>query len=155
MSILLESGDLQHHIFNTLQPAYARRYRSMISAVEQYLIPLGVTLSQTDREVIGGYFIWLTLPTPLQAEGVAMYAKRDENLVIAPGPVFGVYGDEKVVDLTRKVRLCFSWEDEPKLAEGIHRLGQVIARMQSALDEEHPVTTRPSEGSGFLVEQYR
>ena len=130
MSKLLESGDLQRHIFHTLQPSYARRYRSMISSIEQDLIPLGVTLPQESREVIGGYFIWLTLPLRLDAEEVAMYAKQEENLIIAPGPMFGVYGDEKAVDLTRKVRVSFSWEDEQKLAEGIQRLGQVIVNAQ-------------------------
>ena len=130
MSKLLESGDLQKHIFQTLQPCYARRYRSMIAAIEQYLIPLGVTLPQPSRTVIGGYFIWLTLPEPLDAEEVAAYAKKHENLIIAPGPMFGVYGDETAVDLTRKVRVCFSWEEEEKLADGIQRLGQVIANVQ-------------------------
>ena len=108
MSNFLESGDLQRHIFQTLQPTYARRYRSMISAIEYYLTPLGVTLPQTSREVIGGYFIWLSLPSPLQAEEVAILAKRNENLVIGPGPMFAVCGDEKAVNLDGKVRLCFS-----------------------------------------------
>lgn len=155
MSSLLRSGDLQHHIFDTLQPAYARRYHRMISAIDKYLVPLGITLSQTDREVVGGYFIWITIPRPLLAEQVAIYAKRDQNLVIAAGPIFGVYGDEKVVDLTRKVRLCFSWEDENKLAMGVQRLSQVIARMQRGLDEERSAPPHPEEGSSCLMEQFR
>ena len=128
MSKLIESGALQSHIFKTLQPAYARRYQSMISAIEEHLLPLGVTLTQTSRDVVGGYFIWLSLPAPLQAEEVAGHA-REENLIIAPGPIFAVYGDEKAVDLERKVRVCFSWEDESMLAEGIQRLARVIGTM--------------------------
>ena len=85
MSKLLESGDLQRHVFQTLQPTYARRYRIMIHAIVKHLIPLGVTMPQPNRKIIGGYFIWITLPTPLHAEGVAVLAKLDENLVIAPG----------------------------------------------------------------------
>ena len=126
MSNLIESGALQSHIFKTLQPAYARRYQSMISAIEEHLLPLGVTLPQTSRDVVGGYFIWLSLPAPLQAEEVAGRAREEENLIIAPGPIFAVYGDEKAVDLERKVRVSFSWEDESMLAEGIQRLAQVI-----------------------------
>ena len=125
---LVESGGLQHHIFHTLQPAYARRYRSMIDAVEEYLIPLGVTMPQSDRKIVGGYFIWISLPAPLQAERVAAHAK-EENLIIAPGHLFAVRGDEKVVNLDRQVRLCFSWEDEDKLADGVRRLGHVIKAM--------------------------
>jgi len=127
----------------------------MISAIEDYVVPLGVTLPQTDGEVVGGYFIYLTLPAPLQAEEVAMLAKEDENLIIAPGPIFGVYGDEKAVDLTRKVRLCFSWEAEQKLAEGIQRLGQVIMRLQRDMGLTESLSRRLSGNSSFLMEQYR
>ena len=130
MSNLLKSGDLQHHIFQILQPTYARRYRSMVSAIEEHLLPLGVTLPQPDRGVVGGYFIWLSLPAPMQSEEVAMRARQEANLVIAPGPIFAVHGDERAVDLERKVRVCFSWEQEEMLAEGIQRLAQVIGSMQ-------------------------
>ena len=130
MSILIKSGDLQRHIFQTLQPTYARRYQRMISAIEEHLLPLGVTLPQASRDVVGGYFIWLNLPAPMQAEEIAVRARQEENLIIAPGPIFAVHGDEKAVDLYRKVRVCFSWEEEAMLAEGMQRLAQVIGRMQ-------------------------
>ena len=126
MAELLESGDLQHHIASILLPSYARRYYSMISAVERYLVPLGVQLPQTDRHVLGGYFIWLALPSPLVAESVALRAKEAENMIIAPGPMFGVYGDADEPGLKRKVRLCFSWEAPELLEEGIKRLGLVV-----------------------------
>lgn len=130
MSNLIESGDLQRHISQTLQPTYARRYQCMVSAIEKLLLPLGVTLPQTSRDVVGGYFIWLSLPAPMQAEEVALRARQEENLIIAPGPIFAVYGDEKAVDLERKVRVCFSWEPEAMLAEGIQRLAQVIGSLK-------------------------
>jgi len=155
MSKLLESGDLQRHIFHTLQPSYAQRYRSMIDAIEKHLIPLGVTMPQCNREIVGGYFIWTTLPAPLQAEEVAMLAKREENLIIAPGHLFAVSGDERAVDLDRQVRLCFSWEDKDKLADGIRRLGQVVARMQRRPSLDDGSTARPPGDSSSLMEQYR
>ena len=154
MSNLLESGELQDHIHRTLQPAYARRYRTMMATIEEHLIPLGVTLPQASRDVVGGYFIWLSLPAPLQADEVAFAAKRDENLVIAPGPVFAVTGDEKAVALVRNVRMCFSWEDEDKLAEGIRRLGQVIWRMQNVKCQAGNESARPNVNSSSLVDQY-
>ncbi len=80
--------------------------------------------------MVGGYFIWLSLHAPLLAEEVAMRALREENLIIAPGSIFAVYGDEKAVDLERQVRVCFSWEEEASLAEGIQRLAHVIGIMQ-------------------------
>lgn len=155
MSSLIESGDLQRHILQTLQPTYARRYRSMISAIKEHLLPLGVTLPQTSPDVVGGYFIWLSLPAPMQAEEVAMRARQEKNLIIAPGPIFAVYGDEKAVALERKVRVCFSWEHEAMLAEGIQRFAQVIDIMQRDRREQEK-TTSPAPGeSSFLVEQYR
>ena len=131
MTKLLESGHLQHHIIDTLQPAYARRYHAMISAIEKYLLPLDVRLPQSERDVIGGYFIWLTLPSPLVADDVAIEARQAENLIIGPGPLFGVYGDADEQGLKGKVRLCFSWEDEEYLQEGIQRLSRVIRTMQN------------------------
>lgn len=116
----------------------------MISAIEEYLLPLGVLLPQIDRDVVGGYFIWLTLPSPLKAEVVATRSKQTENLIIMPGPKFAVYGDEGVVDLVREVRLCFSWVQENLLIEGIQRLARVIATMQeTSCQLEMTTATRP------------
>ena len=83
-----------------------------------------------------------------------MCAKRDENLVVAPGHIFAVTGDEKVVDLDRKVRVSFSWEQEGRLAEGIRRLSQVIANMQRFEGQQEKGMAPPSEGSSSLVDQY-
>lgn len=125
----------------------------MISAIETHLLPVGVTLPQMDREVIGGYFIWLTLPSPLLAEQVSVSAQEDEDLIIAPGPIFGVYGNEEAVDLTRNVRLCFSWEEEDKLAEGIQRLGRMITRLQKdSGGQESTWKERSGEGSKMMEE---
>jgi DNA-binding transcriptional MocR family regulator len=55
----------------------------MVAAINKHLVPLGVGLPQTDREVVGGYFIWLTLPSPLKGATVAQRAKEDENLAVA------------------------------------------------------------------------
>ncbi|KAL8950982.1 MAG: hypothetical protein Q9222_003016 [Ikaeria aurantiellina] len=128
---MLKSGELEDHIFTTLQPTYARRYYSMMKAIERHLLPLGVTMPQSDRAVVGGYFLWLSLPKPLLADEVARQAKEEENLTIGPGSLFGVYGDERKEDLDRQVRLCFSWEEEDNLIKGMERLAAVIRRMQS------------------------
>jgi len=55
----------------------------MVEAINKHLIPLGVDIPQTDREVVGGYFIWLTLPSPLKGAVVAQRAKEEENLAVA------------------------------------------------------------------------
>lgn len=130
MAELLRSGDLQRHILQALQPAYASRYRKMMAAIQQHLLPLGVTTPQMGTEVVGGYFIWLTLPEPLNARELAAAAKEVENVIIAPGSLFGVDGDSTEDDFERGIRLCFSWEDEEKLGEGVERLARTVRRMQ-------------------------
>jgi DNA-binding transcriptional MocR family regulator len=62
----------------------------MVGAINKHLIPLGVKIPQTDREVAGGYFIWLTLPSPLKGAVVAQRAKEEENLAVAKGEMFEV-----------------------------------------------------------------
>lgn len=135
MAKLMESGDLQRHIFQTLQPAYAHRYHRMMTAIEDHLVPLGVTLQQLNRKVMGGYFIWLTLPYPLRADDVAAKARVEENLIVKEGTSFGVWGDSDGQDLAGKIRVCFSWEEESMLVEGIERLGNVIYGMKQSSEE--------------------
>ena len=134
MSKLLESGDLQQHIVGTLQPAYARRYYSLMLAIEEQLIPLGVQLPQTERRLMGGYFVWFSLPSPMDAVRVAVRAKNQHNLIVAPGAMFGVNGDADIERLKGKIRVCFAWEQEELIVEGIERLGSVIRNMQDELD---------------------
>lgn len=125
----IKTGTLQSHITKTLQPAYARRYRLMMDAIQEILVPLGVKLPQPDRSIIGGYFLWMELPAPLLASEVAARAKETQNLIIGPGPIFAVHGNERKEELARAVRLSFSWESEDVLQTGIGRLGAVVKEM--------------------------
>lgn len=104
----------------------------MMEAIEHHLLPLGVTLPQSNRDVVGGYFLWFALPKPLLADEVARVTKEEENLIIGQGSLFAVYGDERTEDLERQVRVCFSWEEENNIPEGIERLARVISRMLEA-----------------------
>jgi DNA-binding transcriptional MocR family regulator len=79
----LATGELQRFVYDTLQPTYCRRYREMVKAINRELVPLGVRMPQTDRDVVGGYFIWLTLPDPLKGAVLAQRAKEEENIVVA------------------------------------------------------------------------
>lgn len=48
---MLESGQLQKHIFDVLLPDYASRFRRMIGAIERMLHPLGK----------GPFLLWRTM----------------------------------------------------------------------------------------------
>lgn len=103
----------------------------MLQAIKQDLLPLGATMPQTDLEVAGGYFIWLTLPYGLSAEMLAERTLSEESLVIAPGPLFKVQGDNagKRMRFESDFRLCFSYLEEDLMVEGVHRLAKVLAKV--------------------------
>jgi DNA-binding transcriptional MocR family regulator len=79
----LETGELQRFVYDTLQPTYCKRYRKMVEVINKELISLGVRLPQTDRDVVGGYFIWLTLPDSVDGAALAQRAKDEQNVVVA------------------------------------------------------------------------
>ncbi|PYI05601.1 PLP-dependent transferase [Aspergillus sclerotiicarbonarius CBS 121057] len=124
---LFPTGIIEGFIGRSLQPAYVRRYYRMMSAIREHLAPLGVGLPPTP-EVAGGYFIWLRLPSPLRASDLASIAQRDQKLIVAPGNVFGVQRDPATGknEFDDGIRLCFAWEEENKLEEGVRRLASVI-----------------------------
>ncbi|KAF2104321.1 PLP-dependent transferase [Rhizodiscina lignyota] len=123
---ILATGELQSYVLDVLQPSYAARYHTMMTAVEEHLLPLGLTLVQSDREVIGGYFIWLTLPSHIDAAVLAETARTEENLLIGEGALFQVPGDTSDAVFAHSIRLCFAWEDVDKLLPGVERLGRLI-----------------------------
>jgi DNA-binding transcriptional MocR family regulator len=126
---LLQDGSLEAHIREVLIPSYARRWRMMMDAIERELVPLGASVSKVSlegKDVFGGYFIWFELPEGMSAERVAVWAKERENLIVAQGDMFEVYGDEQAARFERWMRVCFAWEEEELLVEGIERLGRVV-----------------------------
>lgn len=128
ISHLLEHGTLQKRISEVLQPAYGSRYRALHAAIEKHLVPLGVTLPQSDRDVVGGYFVWLTLPSAIYADKLAARCREEENVVVAPGSMFEVPGDDSV-KFEHCARFCFAWETEENMAQGVKRVADVLGRM--------------------------
>ncbi|RYP34635.1 hypothetical protein DL767_004195 [Monosporascus sp. MG133] len=143
---LLSSGGLDAHVARTLRPAYRRRHALLLAAVREHLVgPLGARVSEAvrvpsspssvsgeDLFVYGGYFLWISFPEDSgvpPARAVAERCLAEENLVVGAGPRFEVHGDEAAVRFERGLRLCFAWEDEAALVEGVERLARVIRRM--------------------------
>ena len=121
MTHLLQTGQLQKHIAHTLQLAYAKNYHALHDAITTHLLPLGFSLPQPTRKVIGGFFVWLSLPEGLSAREFAQVCKEEEGVIVAPGVMFEVPGDEGV-RFGGNVRLCFAWEEEHRLVEGVRRM---------------------------------
>ncbi|CAI7608208.1 unnamed protein product [Penicillium glandicola] len=119
---------IQTHIRDVLQPKYAERYHTLLSAIHEHLVPLGVTVP-APTAAAGGYFMWIGLPAPLRAADVVQQAS-EEKLRLSPGDVFQVPGDPQVTNgFADRLRLCFAWEEPRHLTEGMRRLAHVINRM--------------------------
>lgn len=149
---LLASGDLDHHLVHVLRPAYQRRHVVLLEAVKRLLVPLGARVAvaggvpvpgqEEALRVYGGFFLWITFAetTPSTADNgggrkipeaatIAAHCLTDENLMVGVGHLFEVHGDEAAVRFARDVRLCFAWEDEAVLVEGVERLARVVRRL--------------------------
>jgi DNA-binding transcriptional MocR family regulator len=137
LSDLVHSGELEKYINETITPALKRRHQMMMDAIHQHLIPHGAevrTSSLKGHGIYGGYFVWMTLDTKVTAEVVGRAALADENLIIGTGNMFEVKGDEESAKFDKQIRLCFSWEPEEDIVEGVERLGRVLQRIQDAPD---------------------
>ena len=131
---VLGSGELDRHLENKVRPALQARHSLIMAAIKKELGALGVHVldsAEADRGVYGGYFVWVTLPPNkgVTAEEIADRALQEENLIIAPGNLFEVRGDEKAAQFPDSIRLTFSWEDVDVIVEGVARLGTVLKRV--------------------------
>ncbi|KAI1815362.1 PLP-dependent transferase [Poronia punctata] len=150
---LLRGGEVTGHIDRVLRPAYSRRHGVLVRAINSELVPLGVEMrggSLRGREdVYGGYFVWIHLPRSKTgwpaAREIADRCRVDEDLLIGNGELFAVHGDEEAARFEDGVRLCFSWEDEEDLEEGVRRLARVIKTM---LNEGPDKWRREKKGPG-------
>ncbi|KAF4219528.1 hypothetical protein CNMCM8980_009347 [Aspergillus fumigatiaffinis] len=128
---MLQDGSLTKHIREVLIPAYSHRHFIMVSAVKERLSPLGVGIHTDASDALhaGGFFVWIRLPQPLTACNVTERALQDENLIVGNGDIFIVPGNQSSLFHDQCLRLCFAWEDEADLTEGVRRLEKVLVRM--------------------------
>lgn len=134
MCELLRSGDLGKHIERVLVPAYRRRYGLLMDAIRRWLVPVGVTVGEVscDGGIFGGFFVWVEMPLGVNSGVVARRAREREGVVVAPGSMFEVEGDDGV-RFERGVRLCFAWVEEEELGEGVERLGRVVDEVKEGV----------------------
>ncbi|KAK2593490.1 Valine--pyruvate aminotransferase [Conoideocrella luteorostrata] len=134
LSETLRTSALQKHIQQKSCPSLQRRHRLVMNAIQQYILPLGYHTRETSllgARIYGGYFIWLTPEEgiTLSSKLVAEVAVGEENLAIGYGCMFEVRGDEESAQFRGDIRLCFAWEPEDVMIEGIERLGRLLKRM--------------------------
>lgn len=134
---MIQKGDLNRHIDGTCRPALRRRHALLMQAVHQKLDKFGIEVIDSNvtdggEGVYGGYFVWITFPKGPTAQDIAKAAMEEENLIVPPGEMFQVKGDEESVGFKNSIRLCFSWEGEEDLVEGVARLGRVVESLSIA-----------------------
>lgn len=156
---LVKSGQLQQYIEERTRPALQRRHRLLMDALDEYISPLGATLRRTSiieesdtrgdkPDIYGGYFVWFSLhDDDLPTKLIADVAKMEENLIIGNGSMFAVRGDEDKVSFDKDIRLCFSWEPEGSLVEGVRRLGAVIQRVRENRSSYEELVGKEQDGT--------
>ncbi|KAI3401387.1 hypothetical protein diail_11471 [Diaporthe ilicicola] len=133
---MMKSGQLARHIDGACRPSLQRRHALMMKAVHEHLDQFGIEVLDSNptegaQRAYGGYFVWITFPQGPAAQSIAKRALEDENLVVPPGEMFQVKGDEKSAEFANSIRLCFAWEEEQDLVEGVARLGRAVASLTS------------------------
>lgn len=139
---MLATGSLQSHISQVLVKTYRQRYYSMMRAIRQYLEPCGVIVASNGdyegRGIAGGYFVFVRLPQYGSTQDAARVALEDYDLRVAPGIIFSVPDDPSSHERATStygssVRLCWAWNEESVLVEGIRRLACVLETQKSVL----------------------
>jgi DNA-binding transcriptional MocR family regulator len=136
---MLRTGNLQNHIQQTLIPTYRTRYYAMMQAIQDTLIPLGVTIeSNVQNGTAGGFFLYIRMPSDMPpAKVVAAVALQDHNLRVAFGHMFTVAGNPESMarleipgGMSQCIRLCWAWHEDGEIREGVERLGRAIASVK-------------------------
>jgi len=81
-------------------------------------MPAGVTWDRPE----GGLFVWMTLPERFDGRTLLARAVEEHNVAFVPGSAFFV-GDRG----RNTIRLSYSLPSEDRIAEGVARLGRLLA----------------------------
>lgn len=108
----------------------------MTKAIREHLYPLGVRIvgdeGETVGKIAGGFFLYLSF-NDCSASGpaIAKTALEKYNVKIAPGGIFSVPDDPESKirgedTYLHGARLCWAWNEEVVLVDGIKRLANAI-----------------------------
>ena len=110
----LKNNDLDMHIAK-IKALYKKQAQTMMDAMEQYFPP-AVTYTKPH----GGMFLWVTLPEGVSA--MSLFPKAlEKKVAFVPGDPFYI-GTKNA----NTMRLNYTNADCETIAEGIHRLGDLL-----------------------------
>ena len=148
------TGQLEDFIEEKTRPALQRRHGLMMDAIKEHLGPMAGEMRRSsllNEGVYGGYFVWFTPTGGFPSKLIADVALKEENLIIGYGNMFEVHGDEESLQFNKEIRLCFSWEPEQDMVEGVRRLGKVLEKMQENKSGYENLSGRAAD-RGFVNE---
>lgn len=125
---VMESGD-QRVFLSKLLPLYQRGLKALTETLEQHREETGWEVESPQPgsagESVGGFFLWLRLPSPLVARDVVATAEAEHGVSAMVGERTSptAAAGELVKD---RLRLCFAYLDEADLIEGAHRLAAAV-----------------------------
>ena len=100
---------------------YRARRDAMLQALETHMPP-GITWTRPQ----GGMFTWLTLPERLDAAALLPRAIQDHRIAHVPGAAFHPPVPQPDTSGRNTLRLNYSLQPEPMIAEGMARLGTLL-----------------------------
>ena len=109
-------GELWRRNLGALVETYRSRRDAMLTALEEHF-PSDARWTKPS----GGFFVWVTLPDYFDTPAL-LAAAVDRKVAYVPGT--GFYPDGRG---RQQMRLCFSYPTEERIAEGIRRLGELLA----------------------------
>lgn len=123
LTSIISNGTLDERISHLID-VYSKRARAYTAAMEEHWVPHGVEYTPC----LGGYFIWVKLPSGITATELSKETLAD-GVWIMEGTSCMVPDDESV-DYEQFIRICIALEAEDKAVEGIKRIGKVIERLK-------------------------
>ena len=111
------TGERWRQNLAVLVDVYRRRRDAMLAALERDF-PSGARWTHPN----GGFYVWATLPPGLDSASLLPLAVEN-RVAYVPGTAF--YTDGRGRD---RLRLSFCYPTEERIAEGIRRLGEVLAK---------------------------
>ncbi len=116
-------GHLDSHT-RRVQDTYRKHRDTMVEALRKELPEVSFNLPH------GGYYLWLTLPSHINADELTKRALKEKVEVIPGSKFYAGKGPKGLGAPTNNIRLCYSHAEPSEIQEGIRRLARAFNSMK-------------------------
>jgi 2-aminoadipate transaminase len=106
-----------------VQATYRLHRDAMVKALREFLPEASFVIPH------GGYYIWLTLPSHINADTLTTRALQEKVGIIPGSKFFAGMGPNDTGSPTNHVRLCYSHANPDEIREGVRRLAVAVRAM--------------------------